>query len=214
MLKTIPFILLTLLLGFKHSYDADHVIAVSSILRKVRSMKNALKIGISWAIGHMLTASIVTILLFYFRESILSIVLPHFEKIVGAMLIVLGIFGLKDFFPLHLHKHKHGKIMHSHPHMHLDDSHSHKHMLGIGIIHGLASNDELILLFTASFGITTIGGILLGIGFFSVGVIIGMLLFSALFAWPLVKANSSNVYRWISLLTGVLSIAYGAFALI
>ena len=150
MLELISFMALAIALGFKHSYDSDHLIAVSNILRKVDSVNSSIRIGFSWAIGHMLTATIITIILFIFKESFLNNVLPHFEKIVGVMLIVLGILSFRDFFSLHSHMHSHGNTVHSHLHVHLkkhqDKKHSHTHMFGIGIVHGLASNDELLLL--------------------------------------------------------------------
>src|SRR3989344_3241801 len=139
MLELISFMVLAIVLGFKHSYDSDHLIAVSNILRKVDSVKSSIRVGFSWGIGHMLTATIITVILFIFKESFLSDVLPHFEKIVGVMLIVLGILSLRDFFSLHSHRHSHGGIVHSHPHIHLkkyqDSRHSHIHMFGIGVIH-------------------------------------------------------------------------------
>ena len=217
MIGIVSFLLLALLLGFKHSYDADHVIAVSAILRKVKSFGSALKIGISWAIGHMITAAIITAMLFYFRESFLSGLLSHFEKIVGVMLIALGLWSLKDAIFFHSHSHRHGNTAHSHVHSHFHKSkhsHLHKHMLGIGIVHGLASNDELLVLLTASLGVATFGGIMLGIGFFSIGVVLGMAVFSAFFAFPLVKLHSDRVYRLFSFATGAISVAYGALSLV
>lgn len=203
--------LLALVLGIKHSYDADHLIAVSNILRKVGSLKSAVKVGFNWSIGHMLTATIITIILYVFRETILTDILPHFEKIVGLMLIVLGLISLKDVFKFHSHMHRHGNTIHSHPHLYVkgEEQHFHKHMFGIGIVHGLASNDELLVLFTASLGITTLGGILLGVGIFSIGVVLGMIFFSCAFSYPLIKINSDKIYKFVSFASGTIGIIYG-----
>ena len=220
MLESIPFIFLALILGFKHSYDADHIVAVSNILRKVKSLKSSIKIGLNWAVGHMATATIITIFLYIFRESIIKSILPNFEKIAGLMLIILGLLSLKDFFLFHLHKHKHGNITHSHFHLHAKNEsskHAHKHILGIGIIHGLASNDELLTLFTASLGVTSLGVLLLGIGVFSIGVVLGMVLFSFIFTYPLIKLHNEIIYKIFSLMTGLTGIIYGSlmiFALV
>src|SRR3989344_375783 len=193
MIGLISFMLLALVLGFKHSYDADHLIAVSNTLRKVDSVKSSARIGFSWAVGHMLTATIVTIILFIFRDSFLNNILPNFEKIVGVMLIILGIISLKELFNFHHHMHRHNGIIHSHPHSHLNNNNpSHAHMFGIGIIHGLASNDELLILFTASLAVTSLGGLLAGLTIFSLGVVLGMVFFSMLFLYPLIKINSEK----------------------
>ena len=215
MIELISFLLLALVLGFKHSYDPDHLIAVSNILRKVDSVKLAAKIGLNWAIGHMLTATIITILLFIFKESISSNILQHFEKVVGVMLIILGIISLKSILNFHSHRHKHDGIVHSHPHLHVKDknNHSHAHMFGIGIIHGLASNDEILILLTASLAVTSLGGLLVGLGFFSIGVVLGMIFFAMIFSFPLIKLNSDKIYMAVSLITGSTGIAYGALML-
>ena len=208
----LSFALLALTLGFKHSYDADHLIAVSNILRKVKTLKSAVKISTSWTIGHMITATIIMVLLYVFRESVLNNILPYFEKIVGIMLIILGTISLISLFKVHGHKHKHNNIMHSHTHLHSrkeEHNHYHKHMFGIGIVHGLASNDELLLLFTASLGVTSLGGILVGVGIFSIGVILGMITFVSLFMLPMIKINSDNVYKVILGITGIAGISYG-----
>jgi len=213
MIKFLSFMLLALVLGFKHSYDADHLIAVSNILRKVKSAKSSIKIGLAWAIGHMATATIITLLLYFFRGYILNYALPHFEMIVGLMLMALGILSLKEFFFFHSHKHEHGNIVHSHFHLHKknqESKHAHKHMFGIGIIHGLASNDELLLLLTASLGITSLAVLILGIGIFSIGVALGMLVFSFAFTYPLIKLHSEIIYKIFSLITGLGGMIYGA----
>jgi len=216
MLGLISFMALALVLGFKHSYDSDHLIAVSSILRKADSVKASARIGFSWATGHMLTATIITIALFIFKESFLNNVLPHFEKFVGLMLIVLGILSLRDFFSLHSHRHSHGTIVHSHPHVHVkhqDKKHLHMHMFGIGVVHGLASNDELLMLFTASLAVTSLGGLILALGFFSFGVALGMVLFAFAFSYPLIRMNNEKIYKFVSFGTGSAGIIYGALML-
>ena len=217
MLELISFMVLAIVLGFKHSYDSDHLIAVSNILRKVDSVKSSIRVGFSWGIGHMLTATIITVILFIFKESFLSDVLPHFEKIVGVMLIVLGILSLRDFFGLHSHRHFHGSIVHSHPHIHLkkyqDSRHSHIHMFGIGVIHGLASNDELLLLFAASLAVTSLGGLILALGLFSFGVILGMVLFTIAFSYPLIKLQNEKIYKFFSIGTGSIGVLYGTLIL-
>lgn len=218
MLSLISFMALALVLGFKHSYDSDHLIAVSNILRKVDSVKSSIRVGLSWALGHMLTATIVTIALFIFKESFLDNVLPHFEKIAGLMLIALGILSLRDFFSFHSHMHSHGSIVHLHPHIHIkkhkDKSHSHIHMFGIGIVHGIASNDELLILFTASLAVTSLGGLIMALGLFSLGVALGMAFFTIVFSYPLIKLHSEKIYKLVSFGTGSLGMVYGALMLL
>ncbi|MBI2176207.1 hypothetical protein HYU40_02550 [Candidatus Woesearchaeota archaeon] len=217
MLDYLSFAFLALVLGFKHSYDADHLIAVSSLLRKSASLKLSVKLGMSWAFGHMLTATIVTTLLYFFRESLLRSWLANFDKVVGVMLVVLGLWSLKDAFFQHSHRHRHGEMAHSHTHIHgreEDGRHAHRHIFGIGVIHGLASNDELLLLFTASLGVTTLGGILAGTAIFSLGVVLGMVLFALFFSFPIIRLRGDFFHRAISLVAGSLGVLYGVLMLL
>lgn len=220
MLDFLSFAGLALLLGFKHSYDADHIIAVSNFLRKSGSFRHSAWISLSWAIGHMLTAAIVTTAFYFFRESLLSGILAHFEKIAGVMLIALGLWSLKDLFGVHTHEHSHQGREHVHPHTHgkgrqnaQGHGHVHKRMFGIGIIHGLASNDELLVLMAASLGLATLAPILAGVAVFSLGVVLGMMLFALVFSYPLLKAKSDAAYRLLTIVTGTVSVAYGGLML-
>lgn len=227
MLDMFAFAGLALLLGFKHSYDADHLLAVANFLRKAHNLAAAIRISVSWAFGHMITAALITTLLYAFRESLLAAFIAVFDKIAGIMLILLGIFSLKDMLGFHSHVHLHNGKPHIHLHLHKNLSmkeqsqsekpghgkHIHKHMFGIGIIHGLASNDELLILLTASFGLASLAGILFGVAVFSIGVVSGMVLFAFIFSFPLLKSRSEALYKGVTLVTGAASIAYGGMML-
>ena len=205
----LPF-LLALLLGFKHSYDPDHILAVSNFLSKTKSLSAAIKMSIYWTAGHMLTASIVTLILFQFRNYIISYLLGYFEYIVALTLIILGIFSLVSLKFSHIHKHEHRKKQHVHIYTH--EKHYHKHMFGIGVIQGLASNDELLTLFVVSLTITTLTGILLGVFLFSLGVAAGMLLYSVGLNY-MSKFGGSRMRAIITLVSGIFSIGYGILML-
>ncbi|MEE9612716.1 MAG: sulfite exporter TauE/SafE family protein [Desulfatiglandales bacterium] len=208
--------LLALMLGFKHSYDADHLVAVSNFLVKSKSRRETFWMSMSWATGHMLTASIVTILIFQFKDFFLTRILSHFELVVGAMLVVLGLVSILStrLDLLHIHSHTHDDETHEHPHVHISkDEHYHSHMFGIGIVHGLASNDELLILFTAALGISSLAGLLSYVAIFSVGVIGGMILFGYVVTVPLSKINANSLNKMVSIVVGSLSIVYGLWLL-
>jgi len=101
--------LIALILGIKHSMDADHVVAISSILLRAPSLKNTITLSITWALGHMLTASIITFILYVFRRAILDELLANFEIIVGIMLIVIALLTFAwEFDIITWGKHSHG----------------------------------------------------------------------------------------------------------
>ncbi|MFN0040210.1 MAG: hypothetical protein ACKVP2_11915 [Burkholderiales bacterium] len=125
-------------LGMRHATDADHVIAVSTIVSRERSMRGAAVIGALWGLGHSLTVAVVggAILVF-------TVVIPPklglaMEFGVGVMLVLLGFFSLTGLnlwirdsirpgvLPHgHLHTHAHGDFAHSHAHGHGLADHGH-----------------------------------------------------------------------------------------
>src|SRR5439155_1132000 len=83
-------------------------------------------------------------------------------------LLVIGVIGLLwEFNVFHVHEHWHGLVQHRHFHTwlhgHLTTHGEHKTMFSIGIVHGLASNDELLYLLVVALGVATLGGILVGV---------------------------------------------------
>ncbi|TLZ69963.1 MAG: hypothetical protein E6K10_09290 [Methanobacteriota archaeon] len=215
------FLGLALALGFKHSYDADHLVAVSNLLVRSRDLRRTALMSVSWAAGHMLTASGITVILFVFREILLRPFLDQFEVLVGLMLISIGaIYLLWEFRVLHRigllhdHAHEHPAGEHEHPHFHLRRFGDHGTMFGIGVVHGLASNDELLILLVASFAIATIEGLLAGVAVFSLGVVLGMVLFGVGISYPMLRWGDAKVRRIIGVIASVLSIAYGILLLL
>jgi len=211
-LDPILFIALALALGFKHSYDADHLVAVSNLLTRSKSLRRTAWMSISWAAGHMITATVVTIILYAFRETLLREFLAHLELAVAVMLVVIGVLGLLvEFDLLHRHFHRHESEEHIHTHFHLSHSNEHRAMFGIGVVHGLASNDELLILFVASLSVTSLAGLLGGVGVFSFGVVLGMILFGIGISYPLSRWGDARVRRVVNVLAAVLSISYAGF---
>lgn len=211
-LDPIFFIALALALGFKHSYDADHLVAVSNLLTRSKSLRRTAWMSISWAAGHMITAAVVTVILFAFRETFLREFLAHLEIAVAVMLVAIGVLGLLiEFDLLHRHLHRHGSEEHIHAHLHMTHSQEHRAMFGIGIVHGLASNDELLILFGASLSVSSLAELLGGVGVFSLGVVLGMVLFGIGISYPLSRWGDVRVRRVVNVGAAALSISYAAF---
>ena len=220
----LQFALLAFFLGLKHSFDADHLIAVSNLLSRAKSLKNSVKMSISWAAGHLLTATAITVILFVFKDELLPLILNKMEVLVALMLIAIGLLGIFKSRVYHSHEHIHDEEAHPHWHIHLASQnpnslnhqktdHSHKHMFGIGIVHGLASNDELLMLLTVSLGLSGLLEMVFGVFVFSVGVVVGMVAFGLLFTFPLIKMESARISQLVNLAVGTISVIYGAFLL-
>ena len=207
--------ILALALGFKHSYDADHLVAVSNLIARSGSVRKTSLMSVAWAIGHMTTATIITILLYTFGRTFLAEVLGNLDLLVAVMLVIIGVIGLLwDFNLLHVHEHWHGLVQHTHFHTwlhgHLAKHGEHKTMFSIGIVHGVASNDELLVLLVVALGVETLTGILIGVGVFSLGVVAGMIVFAIGLNYPILRWGSVPVRRVVNTAVAILSIAYAA----
>ena len=214
------FAALALALGFKHSYDADHLVAVSNLIARSPSLRKTATMSASWAAGHMVTASVITVVLF-FSEPALKEILSPLELLVGVMLIVIGAASLLWEYEIlpkfaHIHRHRHGPspTEHEHAHVHPGGRREHGAMFGIGIVHGLASNDELLTLFLSALTVTSLAGLLAGVAVFSVGVVVGMISFGLALTYPIKRWDAKRVRRAVALVAGVLSIAYGVLILL
>ena len=213
------FLGLALALGFKHSYDADHLVAVSTVLTRAPGSRRALWLGLSWAAGHMITAAVITIFLFLAKEYTGLAALAGFETAVAVMLVVIGALALALEYPpirrrwnalFHRHEHEHAGSRHDHAHPHLRrPSREHGLMLGIGLVHGLASNDEILILLLPALAVTSLAPLLAGIGVFSLGVVLGMVLFAWAVTYPTRRWSTEKVQRAVRVAAAVLSLIYG-----
>ena len=81
-------------LGMRHATDPDHVIAVTTIVARHRSVKHAALIGGLWGVGHTLTILAVGGAIILLGWVIPARVGLSMEFSVGLMLILLGIMNL------------------------------------------------------------------------------------------------------------------------
>src|SRR5437773_9930033 len=135
------FVVLALVLGFQHSYDADGLGAVSDLLTRSGSVRKTSLMSVAWAAGHMVTAAIITVLLYTFRQTLLTEFLAHLDLLVAVMLLGIGVVALLwEFNVFHVYEHWHGLVQHRHFHTwlpgHRTKHGDHKTMPPPGIVHG------------------------------------------------------------------------------
>jgi high-affinity nickel permease len=95
--KLVPFVTVTLLglfLGMRHSTDPDHVVAVSTIVSRQRSIKSSAIIGLLWGLGHTVTIFLVGSAIIVFGVVIPPRLGLSMEFCVALMLVLLGILNL------------------------------------------------------------------------------------------------------------------------
>ncbi len=220
---SIIFILLTGLgLGFAHSLDPDHVVAVSTLLCNNKSLRKSITSATLWGVGHSTVLFIIGLLVLTLSVVIPQSVLKLFDCAAGVLLIILGAFVLKPLIAervrsnqiIHEHTHSHPHShSHSHSHDHAIDNHHghaylHKSAL-TGALQGLGGSAALMLV-----TLSTVNSVETGLFFillFGVGVILGMVgiacLVGSVMAYT--ASNLERVHKIIKALTGLASIVFG-----
>jgi len=204
------------LLGMRHATDADHVIAVSTIVSKERGLWKAALIGALWGVGHTVTIFLVGIAIILFKIAIPARLGLSMEFSVGLMLILLGVLNLSGVLQRVMAKfgHSHGEDK-----VPLEEVSDRQKMgilsltrpLVVGIVHGMAGSAAIALLV-----MTTIQKPLweiLYILIFGIGTIAGMMLITACIALP-VAYTSRRFSAWNHRLvyaSGLLSLCFGLF---
>ncbi len=115
------------LLGLKHATDADHVVAVATIVGgRDEGILRSVWIGASWGLGHTLPLVAIGAAVLAVPDRLLDPlegISTYLEFGVGAMLVALGALALWNLARgrLHLHSHLDG----GRPHVHVHATHSH-----------------------------------------------------------------------------------------
>jgi len=212
-------------LGIKHALDADHVVAVSTIVSQYRNPLKATLVGIFWGIGHTITLLLVGIAVIGFKLVIPDQLALSMEFLVGVVLFALGVQIVWQYLPKkkHIHIHDHGDKMHGHEHFHLrkeggeDIQHhplrQHKSLL-LGMIHGLAGSAALMLLVLSTIQSPVEGVVYILI--FGIGSILGMMVISTLIGLPFALSSGrfASLNHTIRFMAGTLSVVLGVFVMI
>ena len=227
------------LLGMRHATDPDHVVAITTIVTKQRSIAKAGIIGGLWGLGHTFTIFVMGTLIILFRVTIPARVGLTMELAVAAMLILLGILNLTGTLQ-RLQQKLFGKAggqiaasdLSSERPAQLNqiaaDSenvlepgdgrtvaglgrYNLLRPLVIGVVHGLAGSAAVALLV-----MTTIRNPWWSIAYlllFGLGTVAGMMVITTLIAMPFVMIGSrfAGLNRTMAVASGLLSLGFGLF---
>lgn len=204
--------------GFRHAFEADHVIAISAMVHREPSVWRALRLGAVWGLGHTTMLVLAVLVVAVLRLPIHEEALGFLELPVAVMLVVLGAWAVRDAVTRirSLKRHEHDAV----DHYHVGD-HAHPHDLtpnagrtgwqgySVGLVHGLAGSGALLLLVAAT--LPTPAMSVLYAATFGVGSVLGMGLVTAALAVPLLRSGSRPTLRHtLTGLAGALSIVLGA----
>ena len=218
---------LGLVLGMRHSTDADHVVAISTIVSKQRSIRNAAVIGSVWGLGHTITIFAVGSLIILFGVEIPPRVGLSMEFCVALMLILLGILNLTGLMqrittyltpgrssdkaivsPLVIKPTLRSRLDHS---ISTFGWYQCMRPLVIGLVHGLAGSAAVALLVLSTIHNPYWATAYLII--FGIGTMIGMMCMTAAIAVPLSYAGDryANLSRYFGVASGFVSLCFGSF---
>ena len=194
----------------------DHLAAVAPL--SVESRGRAWSTGLRWGLGHSSGVALVAGLGFLLREQLdIEAISGWSERFVGAILIGIGLWGLRRAFTgrLHSHAHRHASIEHTHIHAHTARDaaskavHTHEHAaFAVGTLHGFAGTAHFLGVVPA-LALPTGLDTAIYIGGFALGTVVAMVGFSS--AIGLWSANISAAIQTRKLLaaTSLASIAVG-----
>jgi high-affinity nickel permease len=235
MVSLLSIIALGFFLGMRHATDPDHVIAVTTIVTRQRSISRSAWIGAFWGLGHTLTILLVGSGIILFNLLIPPRLGLSMELSVGLMLIILGVVNVVSFYRSvsdlaandsaaatgHSHSHEPTSVPDSHTH-----TSTHKpleymdRVLGrlgvyqylrpliVGIVHGLAGSAAVALLV-----LTTIRDPRWAVAYlvvFGIGTIAGMMLITMSLASAIHWIGRNRRFsRGLALASGLLSVGFG-----
>lgn len=223
-------------LGLKHATEADHLVAVTTIVSEQRSIWRSGLVGALWGVGHTASLLAAGLLVIILGIAIPDPIAKVLEFLVALMIIFLGgrILYLTLRHRQHVHVHTHSHEGHTHTHFHFHDEcdahavsnlpehapeHHPRKLSGwrpviVGMIHGLAGSAVLTLLVLTE--VVRDGSRFRGMVYllvFGIGSIGGMLLMSTLISLPIVLTTRrfERIEVPMRLVVSISSIAFGIY---
>ena len=213
--------------GLLHVWSGpDHLAAVAPLA--VAQRRPTWLTGLRWGLGHAGGVLLVGLASLLLREALpLEWLSAWSERLVGVVLIGIGLWGLRQAFSrnLHAHEHSHEGVGHRHIHAHVHATvHSHEQTVphrhthaafAVGTLHGLAGSSHLL-------------GVLPALAFpsaaqaasylvaFGVGTVIGMMAFSSVCGWLATRPWAAGLagYRRVMGGCALAALAVGGFWLV
>ena len=226
MLETLTVLLLGFLIGMRHALESDHLAAVATMATQAETVRQTMKLGMTWGVGHTLTLFLLGSVVLFMDGIVPERFASGLELIVGIMLVILGLDVIRRMrkrrVHFHVHEHEDG-IRHFHAHAHDGtmphdrDPHHHVHVSGltwraliVGMVHGAAGTAALVLLTLQTIHNVPLG--LLYILVFGLGSVLGMGIVSVIISLPLLATANRGLTRYhtaLQLGIGLLTFAYG-----
>lgn len=218
-----------LLAGVLHSFEPDHVTAVSVLaadnaIKKRRTSFYAIFRASQWALGHSVTLLLFGMIALIFKSTLQTVVedISYWAELaVGPIMIVLGTQAIKRNHKITEMMRDHKKIE-EHDHLNSNPIHLHgkngeeiamnplNRSFWIGMLHGLAGTGGVLtsaLVISAS----TVGESIMILVIESAGIILAMGIYSYVLISTMSRFIERNmvIFKWMNGLAGLASILVG-----
>jgi cytochrome c biogenesis protein CcdA len=207
-------IITALVLGAQHTLAPDHIAAVSVFASRRPSWRLALGMGARWGVGHSLTILLLGSALVWSGAHVPASWESVVERLVGLVLIVLGLGSIWRVRRLPLRWHEHDGVRHAHPPAVQGAAHEHDHgaLLGIGMLHGVAGTGALVIALPLAAGASPAHSMVF-LASFGLGTVLAMAMFAAVIGALCGRAArlSLGMERALGIAAGVASIAVGVW---
>ncbi len=204
----------------------DHLAAVAPLA--VDGKCRAWATGFRWGLGHASGVVLVGLLSLVFREILpVDLIASGSERLVGVMLIGIGLWGFRKAFTqhLHTHAHSHGGPPHNHAHLHgpgnahpeaVPAPHAHTHAaFAVGTLHGLAGSSHFLGVLPALAFPTTTEAVAY-LGAYGTGTVFAMASFSSVMGLFAARFAGGRPRAYRSLMCGcsLAAVVIGGFWLV
>jgi high-affinity nickel-transport protein len=199
-------IALGFILGLQHATDADHLVAVATIVSRERRFAAGALIGALWGVGHAVTLTTAGALLIALDLRLPSRLSGALELVVAALIVTLGVLRLRDALrgagdapPEHLLGALDGA-----------GTWARARATVIGAVHGLAGTAAVSLLILST--MPSALGAAIYLGMFALGTWLGMTALTAVLAWPVGLAlRLRRAHQLLAFGSGLAAIAFGLY---
>ncbi len=204
----------------------DHLAAIAPFAAESR--RKAWDVGLRWGVGHAGGVLFIGLLSLLLRDWLpLDAISEWSERLVGVVLIGIGLWGLRRVMNgrVHTHEHEHNGQRHVHIHTH-DGGTAHSHegapehrhthaAFAVGTLHGLAGSSHFLGVLPALAFSTTTEAVWYLIAYGS-GTVVAMVVFSSLVGLSArnLAASSAQAYRQMMAVCSLAAVVVGGWWLL
>jgi high-affinity nickel-transport protein len=203
--------------GLQHATDADHVVAVASIVSRTGRFASGALVGAFWGLGHTVTIAAAGMAIVLFNVTVTPRAGLSMELAVACMLMALGVARIVRL--MRDQDEKPGQSVYGHRHgapgfwlvlRTLGPAQAARSTL-TGLVHGLAGSAAVALLVLST--VRSPYAALMYLLVFGLGTVVGMTAITALLSVPFTARLPilSRFRRALALGTGLLSLGFGFY---